>query len=224
MKNNLPVILLKGTILIPQNELKLEFDDELAKNIIDEAEIFHDNRLLIVTKSSLEENIIIKDLPRIGTVAKITRKLELPNGKVRIILKGECRAAILEYLSPTKDIIESIINILPKQQISEEVKTGILKKLNTELDTFIERVPYMSNSLLSLITNKTDIDEITDIIVNHMPLDNKRLLEYLMEPRCIKRCEMILKDIYEQERLFNIEKNIDTKVKKELDKDQKTFI
>ena len=79
MKNNLPVILLKGTILIPQNELKLEFDDELAKNIIDEAEIFHDNRLLIVTKSSLEENIIIKDLPRIGTVAKITRKLELPN-------------------------------------------------------------------------------------------------------------------------------------------------
>ena len=41
MKNNLPVILLKGTILIPQNELKLEFDDEFAKNLIDEAEIFH---------------------------------------------------------------------------------------------------------------------------------------------------------------------------------------
>ena len=58
MKYNLPVILLKGTILIPQNELKLEFDDELAKNIIDEAEIFHDNRLLIVTKSVLPSELI----------------------------------------------------------------------------------------------------------------------------------------------------------------------
>ena len=27
---------------------ELEFDDEFAKNLIDEAEIFHDNRLLIV--------------------------------------------------------------------------------------------------------------------------------------------------------------------------------
>ena len=81
----------------------------------------------------------------------------------------------------------------------------------------------MSNSLLSLISGTTDLDVISDIIVNHMPLENKRLLEYLMEPRSIKRCEMILKDIYDQERLFNIEKNIDTKVKKELDKDQKNF-
>ena len=78
MKFNLPVILLKGTVLIPQNELKLEFEDELSKNIIDEAEHFHDNKILIVTQSSLEQNIIIKDLPRIGTVAEITRKLELP--------------------------------------------------------------------------------------------------------------------------------------------------
>ena len=89
MKYNLPVILLNGTILIPQNELKLEFEDELSKSIIDEAELFHDNKVLVVTKLSLEENIIIKDLPKIGTVAEITRKLELPNGKVRVILKGK---------------------------------------------------------------------------------------------------------------------------------------
>ena len=223
MKYNLPVIILKGTVLIPQNELKLEFDDELSKNIIDEAELFHDNKILIVTKSSLEENIIVKDLPKIGTVAEITRKLELPNGKVRVVLKGKNRASVIEYLNPTKDIIESIVNIIPKEKISDEVKSGILKKLNTELEIYINRVPYMSNSMLSLISDTDDLNVITDIIVNHMPLENKRLFEYLMESRCIKRSEMILEDIYKQEKLFNIEKNIDTKVKKELDKDQKNF-
>ncbi len=223
MQFNLPVILLKGTVLIPQNELKLEFEDELSKNIIDEAEAFHDNKVLIVTKSSLEENIIVKDLPKIGTVAEITRKLELPNGKVRVVLKGKNRAGVIEYLNPSKDIIESIINVLPKEKISDEVRNGILKKLNSELETYIERVPYMSNSLLSLIADTDDLSVITDIIVNHMPLENKRLFDYLMEPRCIKRAEMVLEDIYKQERLFNIEKNIDTKVKKELDKEQENF-
>ena len=117
MKYNLPVILLRGTVLIPQNELKLEFEDELSKNIIDEAELFHDNKILIVTQSSLEQNIIIKDLPRIGTVAEITRKLELPNGKVRIALKGKTRAGVIEYLNPTRDIIESIVQVIPKEKI-----------------------------------------------------------------------------------------------------------
>ena len=223
MKYNLPVILLRGTVLIPQNELKLEFEDELSKNLIDEAELFHDNKILIVTQNTLEENIIIKDLPRIGTIAEITRKLELPNGKVRIALKGKTRAGVIEYLNPTRDIIESIVQVIPKEKISDEVKTGILKKINTELGIYIERVPYMSNSLLSLISDTDDLNVITDIIVNHMPLENKRLFEYLVEPRCIKRAEMILEDIYKQEKLFNIEKNIDTKVKKELDKDQKNF-
>ena len=157
MKYNLPVILLRGTVLIPQNELKLEFEDELSKNLIDEAELFHDNKILIVTKSSLEENIIIKDLPKIGTVAEITRKLELPNGKVRVALKGKSRASIIEYLNPTKDIIESIVSVIPKEKISDEVKNGILKKLNAELNIYIERVPHMSNSLLSLISDTDDL-------------------------------------------------------------------
>ena len=81
----------------------------------------------------------------------------------------------------------------------------------------------MSNSLLSLISDTDDLNTITDIIVNHMPLENKRLFDYLIEYRCIKRAEMILEDIYKQQRLFNIEKNKDKKVKKELDKDQKNF-
>ena len=34
---------------------------------------------------------------------------------------------------------------------------------------------------------------------------------------------MILKDIYKEQQLFNIEKTIDTKVKKELDTDEKKF-
>ena len=49
MKYNLPVILLNGTVLLPQSELKFEFEDEFSKNIIEEADIFHDNKILIVT-------------------------------------------------------------------------------------------------------------------------------------------------------------------------------
>ena len=109
MKLNLPVILLKGTILMPEEELKLEFSDEVSKSIIDEAELFHGNKILIITKTSLDENLIIQELPLFGTLSFISKKLELPNGNVRITLKGKSRAQVLEYLNPNKDVLESII-------------------------------------------------------------------------------------------------------------------
>jgi len=223
MKFNLPVVVLKGTILLPEAEIKLEFDDEVSKNIIDESELFHDNNLLIVTQNGIDENILINELPRIGTIAHITRKLELPNGKVRVVLKGIKRAHILEYINISKDSIESIVSSIRNIVIAEETNRGILRKLNVELENYINKVPYMSNSLLSLISDTTDLNKITDIIVNYLPVEISKKLEYLLQIDPVKREEMILEDMYKEEQLFNIEKNIDTKVKKELDNDEKNF-
>lgn len=223
MKFNLPVIVLKGTILLPEAEIKLEFEDEASKNIIDEAKLFHDNNLLIVTQNSIEENIVLSELPKIATIAHITRKLELPNGKVRIVLKGVKRASVLEYLNISKNSIESIVTHIRINQIEEETNRGILRKLNAELENYINKVPYMSNSLLSLLNGLTDLNKITDIIVNYLPVDLSKKIEYLLQVNPVKRAEMILEDMYKEEQLFNIEKNIDTKVKKELDNDQKNF-
>ena len=77
MKFNLPVIVLRGTILLPESEMRLEFDDNVSRSIIEEAEMFHDNNLLIVTQNSIEQNILVNELPKIGTIAHIQSKLEL---------------------------------------------------------------------------------------------------------------------------------------------------
>lgn len=223
MKLNLPVILLNNTFLLPEAELKLEFEDEASKNIIDEAELFHNKQILVVTKTSMDENILINELPKVGTLTKIKRKLELPNGRVRVLLKGIKRMHVSSYISPSKDILESIVSDIGKEEISDEVKSGVIRKLYTELEEYVKKVPYMSNSLLSLISDLSDIDKMTDIIVNHLSLPNTQKLEYLIETNPLKRSEMILGDIYKEEQLFNIEKNIDTKVKKELDSEQKNF-
>jgi ATP-dependent Lon protease len=223
MKFNLPVIVLRGTILLPEAEIKLEFDDNISKSILEESYLFHDNNLLIVTQKGTDQNVLINELPKMGTIAHIERKLELPNGKIRIVLKGIRRASIIEYLNVSENSIESIVSHIRKQNVSEETNKGIIRKLNLELENYINKVPYMSNSLLSLISNTDDLEKITDIIVNYLPVDINRKLEYLFEINPVIRSEMVLEDMYKEEQLFNIEKNIDIKVRKELDNDEKNF-
>lgn len=223
MKLNLPVLLLNGTVLMPNDEIKLEFNDELSKNIIDESEYFHDKKIFIVTKLSLEEDISIMDLPSIGTIAKITRKLKLPNGNIRINIKGVERGYVIEYLNPSPNMIESFVSSFPTEEIKGEIKDGLIRKLYSELEEYIEKVPYVSNGILSLISGIDDLGKITDIMASNLSMDNFKKFSYLMETNSIKRAEMLLEYIDKEEQLFNIEEKIDTKVKKEIDKDQKDF-
>ena len=152
MKKDLPVILLKGIILLPNNELKFEIDGETSRNIIDIAEMFHNNKILVVSQfNPLEEAPKISELPKIGVIAKITHKMELPNGKIRMILKAQTRARIYEYLNSKIDsgILEAIISELEPNEIDESENELLIKKLTKEIENYIRKVPYMSNSFVN---------------------------------------------------------------------------
>ena len=112
IKTNLPVILLKGIILLPNNDIRLEFESNESKNIIDVSELFHDNEILVVSTMESLAKPDCEKLPKIGIISKITHKMELPNGKTRVIITGKKRAKVHEYLNLNNnfEVIESIIS------------------------------------------------------------------------------------------------------------------
>lgn len=227
MKKDLPVILLKGIILLPNNELKFEIDGETSRNIIDIAEMFHNNKILVVSQfNPLEEAPKISELPKIGVIAKITHKMELPNGKIRMILKAQTRARIYEYLNSKIDsgILEAIISELEPNEIDESENELLIKKLTKEIENYIRKVPYMSNSFVNEMNNCKSLDKTTDIIAPNLPIEFSRLVMYLTEISSVVRMEMILEDIYKEIEMVNIENELDMKVRLELEQNQREYL
>lgn len=227
MKKDLPVILLKGIILLPNNELKFEIDGETSRNIIDIAEMFHNNKILVVSQfNPLEEAPKISELPKIGVIAKMTHKMELPNGKIRMILKAQTRARIYEYLNSKIDsgILEAIISELEPNEIDESENELLIKKLTKEIENYIRKVPYMSNSFVNEMNNCKSLDKMTDIIAPNLPIEFSRLVMYLTEISSVVRMEMILEDIYKEIEMVNIENELDMKVRLELEQNQREYL
>lgn len=227
LKINLPVIILKGIVLLPNNDIRLEFTNDDSKNIIDVAEMFHDNEILVVsTTNTLEELPNLKNLPKIGVISKITHKMELPNGKTRIIITGERRAKVHEYLNLNNsfEVIESIVSNIPNENIDEKEEMVIIRKLYREVETCVKTIPKMSNSVLSLIINSTNVSKMTDIIAPFLPIENNRLYDYLLETNARTRATLILEDLYKEKELYEIDKKLDANIKKTLDDNQKEFI
>ena len=216
IKTDLPVILLRGIVLLPNNDIRLEFDSDVSKNIIDVSELFHDNNILVVSQSNpLEEVPNIKELPKIGVMAKISHKMELPNGKTRIIITGIKRARIYEYLNLNKssEVLEAIASEIEDERIDIKEERALTRKLYREVEDYIKTVPYMSNSILSLILNVSSLSKMTDMIIPNLPIDISRMHIYLKEISSYKRLQMILEDIYSEKEMFAIEKKLDVKIR-----------
>lgn len=227
VKTNLPVILLRGIILLPSNDIRLEFENDDSRNIIDVSEMFHDNHLLVISGNNpLEEGMDEKNLPKIGVISEIVHKIELPNGKIRVVIRGMKRAEVREYLNlnHAEETLESIIEEVIEDEIDPEEEQVYIRKLYRELESYIKAIPYMSNSILSQIINVQELSRVTDMIVPHMPISYERMIEYLKEVHSTKRMEMLLEDIYHEREMFEIEKRIDNKVRSEMETAQKEYL
>ena len=115
----------------------------------------------------------LKDMPSIGTLATITSKLELPNKKLRIVLKGLSRAVCYDYSYTFSKVIQGEISDIEEDQVELELNIAVGRKLKKELDSYIKMVPTISNSVIAHIDSATTISTITDIIVNFIFSRNK---------------------------------------------------
>ncbi|MCI8778252.1 MAG: endopeptidase La [Bacilli bacterium] len=225
MKTNLPVILLRGIVLLPNNDIKLEFEKGDSSIIIDEAEMFHHNKLLVVCDTETVEDVNYKKLPKMGIISKLSHKIELPNGRIRIVISGLSRAKVDNYLNADKkdEVLEAIVTELDEEVINEKEEKILVEKVKKEMNSHVKTISYLSNSILEAIKNVDSLSKITDIVAMSLAVELERLVDYLNCLNPEKRTNMILADLYEEEEKYNIERNLDLKVKKEIDENQREY-
>ncbi len=220
---NLPVIVLKGLVLLPNNEIRLEFDDDVSKSLIEIATIFHEDKIIVANCFDMESiDIDVSNLKKIGVLGIVKNKIILPSGKTRVTIEGLKRVLVREYIK-VDNLIEASINDI-KDNIDSDIVTATKRKIKYELKKCIDSVPTISNGVLSRLDSIDSLSLMIDTIVNYMPLNKERVCAYANTKDVIERSEMLLYDIYKEKALYEIEKELDNKVKEELDNNQKEYI
>ena len=117
---------------------------------------------MVCPLDSLEESPDTSDLPNIAVVGKIKNALELPNGNMRLLITGLYRAKVLEYVnySNEKDVLDSIIT--SADAIDSEIEQiAYARKLRSELESYIDKNPFISNAILSELREDISLDKLT---------------------------------------------------------------
>jgi len=195
IETNLPVLYLREVVLLPYNEIRVEFSSDCDKNILNVSEKSHDSHLLLVNLlDPLEESPSIDELPKIGILGKIKSKLDLPNGITRVVFSGIDRVEIVSYAS-INDILFSFVVPIKKYDYTEIESTSLRRVLYRKLDEYIDVSPYMSNTVLGRISDVKGISKLSDIIVSELSLEYKDILKYIFLVNPMERVKNIIEDL-----------------------------
>ena len=224
LKTKLPVIVLRNIILLPLGEIKLEIEEILDKEIIYNAINEHNGYVLLVSPKYATNEIVTKeDLPKVGIIGKITSNFELPNTNIRISITGINRAFIYDYIQDGDLIKDAIIG--PQKVLEEDTNEvrAKLRLIKEEFSRYVSVMPSISNYYVTKINDEKSLENITDSIINILPISFEEKYKFLEDNDSSTRADYLISLLQKERNISFLENEIESKLKINLDESQKEY-
>ena len=216
--NKLKVLILNDMVLLPNNELRIEYDNIYDKDIIDLIDNVDEEMLFVNPING--DNYDITNLPKVGVLAKLKLKLSVPNGKTRVVISGISRVEVSDYEQINNMFMANYKVVKIKSSKNESNYFNSLLKL---INKYVDKVPYMGNAIISQTHKVDNLSDLCDLVVSYINIsyDKKKKYVEIIDP--VKRSEMLIEDMTSDLKLISLENKIEESVEKELNEQQKEF-
>ncbi|MEG1935499.1 MAG: LON peptidase substrate-binding domain-containing protein, partial [Rikenellaceae bacterium] len=170
------------------------------------------------------ENPEPSDLYSIGTAAKILKVLEMPGGSYTVILHGAEKIEIEKYIA-TEPYLKAEVRVL---------RDADTQKDNVKFDALIEAVKEIAINIISLsnsipkeatfaIKNIDSKRGIINFICSNIEFNDAFRQQLLEAPSLQTRAQLLFEILIKEQQLLRLKNDIQQKVKKDLDNQQKEF-
>lgn len=224
-KQVLPLLPLRGLTVFPY--MILHFDVGRIKSIkaLEEAMINNQLIFLVAQKDAKNDSPGPEDIYTIGTISKVKQLLKLPGDTIRVLVEGISRAEICEFTQTEPFFMAEVEEKIYVEE-DKNSKTEIEALKRRVLSTF-EEYSKLNNKVspetVLSIMNIDDPDQLADIITANLMLKVEQKQEILNEFKTKIRLQKLLETLVREIEIMQIEREINIKVRKQIDKTQKEY-
>jgi ATP-dependent Lon protease len=177
--------------------------------------------LLLIQDSEVPEPTT-DDLVKVGSVVKIVRKINLPDGGFNIFISGVKRFSVAKFINTTAPFTAAIKYLDDENEGSDEVK-ALTRSLVTEMKQILENNPFFSEEMRLNMVNIDQPGRIADFIASILNIDRLEQQRILENLDVRKRMEQVLLHIKKEQELLNIQKKIQKQINKKITKSQREY-
>ena len=223
--DELPILPLRNTVLFPGVVIPLTIGRDRSFKLI--RDIQRSTKLFgaIGQKDAQQEEPAPNDLYKLGTIAEILKVIEMPDDTISVIIQGKYRFKTEQY-TQLDPYYKAKIKVTPEIKPESEDKNfsaiiGSLKELSLKIVKLSAAIPHEVSFALKNIKNSSFLINFISSNSDISPEEKQKLLEI----NDVKERAVLLLDILsKQVQKLELQGEIQSKVKKELSKQQKEFL
>ncbi|MCL1814031.1 MAG: endopeptidase La [Treponema sp.] len=221
LPNKLPLVALMGRPIFPGIFTPIMIGNPPDVKVIDDA--VSGNALIgLVMLKNETENPSITDLYQVGTVAKIVKKINLPDGGVNIFISTLKRFRVKKTLHVQAPIAAAVEYIEDEEDNTSEVK-ALTRALISEMKQISENNPLFSEEMRLNMINIDHPGKIADFITSILNIDKAEQQKILETINVRKRMEQVLVFIKKEQELLRIQKRIQKEINEKIEKSQRDY-
>ena len=217
-----PVLPLRDVVVYPHMVIPLFVGRNKSVKALDVAMEGNKQILLVAQKSAADDDPNLDDLYEIGTLSNILQLLKLPDGTIKVLVEGNTRARISEFLD-TDDYFSADAELLEPHEYDERELDALSRSAMNQFEQYVKLNKKVPPEIISSLASIDDPSRLADSMVAHMSakIEEKQQVLEIIDVR--KRLEHLISLMEGEIDLLQVEKRIRGRVKSQMEKSQREY-
>ena len=173
-----PVLPLRDVVVFPHIIMPLFVGREKSVSAL-EAVMQEDQQIVLASqKDPSEDNPTVDTIYDTGVLASVLQLLKLPDGTVKVLVEGQSRIRITEYVD-NDDFFEARIEGLKEIPGDKTTTEALLRSVSEEFEKFAKIRKNIPEEALSVVAETNEPAKLADIVAGHLGIEVEQKQELL---------------------------------------------
>ena len=220
---SLPLLPLRDVVVFPHFVISLFVGREKSKKALEQAQIDRPLVMLVAQNESSTDDPQAGDMYQIGTVASVTQTVVLSDGTKKVVAEGLWRAKI-EQVVETEGYLLADTTPISVVSLNPNIAGSLLKSLLAQFEQFVKTSQKIPPDLIEKLSEIDQPSQLIDIIAAHLvsqSVDERQTMLETVDEQ--KRLEQVMAAMAADVELYQVERKIRGRVKKQMEKSQREY-
>ncbi len=218
----LPLLPLRDIVVYPHMVLPLFVGRERSIEALEHAMAGNKQVLLVAQRHAPDDNPDVDDLYQVGTVSTILQLLKLPDGTIKVLVEGSERA-VIEAIDTDETFSMATVRQIECEDLDDADTDAAIRETVDHFEKYVNVSKKVPNEVLTSLSGIEEPGRLADTISAHMSVDLQEK-QNILEMSAVKaRLEHLMSLMDSEIDLFQVEKKIRGRVKKQMEKSQREY-
>ncbi len=222
LNQSYPVLPLRDIVVFPHMIVPLFVGRDKSVRALEEV-MADDKQILLSSQiDPAVDEPEVDGIYSVGVLANVLQLLKLPDGTVKVLVEGQARVQITDFLD-NENYFEAQAELIEERPGDPAELEALLRSVGEDFERYAKIKKNIPEEALAAVAETRAPDKLADLVAGHLGVEVEQKQELLETFTVAERLEKVMGLMQGEMSVLQVEKKIKTRVKSQMERTQREY-